>query len=266
MSNLIRPLAGLALATLIALLARRARALSASGAVAAVVVGTAAVAAGWDWGALLIAFFVASSLLSGVARGARAEQARALAAKGNERDAVQVLANGGLFALAALAMVAFPRVPATWQAVGAGALAAAAGDTWATEIGILSPRAPVSIATLRRVPAGTSGGVSALGLLGGVIGAAFVELCALLLGWPERVAVAAVAGGVAGMLMDSILGATLQQRRWCDTCNAPTERVVHGCGAQTRIRGGLPWLTNDGVNVACTVTGALVAWLVVGAA
>ena len=263
MPPLLRLAAGFAAAIAIAVLARRARALSASGAAAATAVGTAAVAAGWDWGALLVAFFVASSLLSRVGR--RAKQAAAgILGKDDERDAVQVLANGALFALAAMAYVAAPSV--LWQAAGGGALAAATGDTWSTEIGMLSPRPPRSLTTLRRVAPGISGGVTALGLLGGILGAAFIQITAVLLHWPMAAAVAALAGGVAGALADSLLGALAQQRRWCDACGQATERRVHRCGAPTRIVGGLSWLDNDGVNVACTLVGAAVAVLLVGRA
>ncbi len=258
MTGLERLGSGLVVAIVIAAAARRARALSMSGAVAATLVGTAAVAAGWDWGALLVAFFVASSLLSRVRREQKRAAAAGIVGKGDERDAVQVLANGAVFALAATAYVAAPGV--AWQAVGAGALAAATADTWATEIGMLAPRAPRSITSFRVVPPGTSGGVTMLGFLGGVLGAAFIELAALMLGWPQNVVVAVLAGGVAGSLADSLLGGLLQHRRWCDACQVATERLVHTCGNPTRPAGGIRWLDNDAVNAACTVIGAAVAY------
>ena len=260
MSDLVRLCSGLGVAIVIAAMARRARALSTSGAVAATLVGTAAVAAGWDWGALLVAFFVASSLLSRLRREHKQAAGSGIVGKSDERDAVQVLANGALFAVAAVAHVAAPAV--VWQAVGAGALAAATSDTWATEIGMLAPRPPRSIVTFRAVPTGTSGGVTLLGFLGSVLGAAFIELAALLLGWPQPVVVAVLAGGIAGSVSDSLLGALLQQQRWCDSCDAPTERAVHGCGSPTRKIRGLAWLNNDAVNAACTVVGAAVAYLI----
>src|SRR5215212_2431565 len=68
-----RVLAGLLVAGTVALAARRAHALSFGGAAAAVVVGSFAVAAGWAWGALLIAYFVASIALSRL-RGAEKAQ------------------------------------------------------------------------------------------------------------------------------------------------------------------------------------------------
>lgn len=261
MPSVVRLIAGLIVAALIAALARRAHALSASGAVAATLVGAAAIAAGWDWGVLLVAFFVTSSLLSRVHRREKQHAVDSIVAKGDERDATQVFANGALFAAAAAAFVASPSV--AWQAVGAGALAAATADTWATEIGMLSPRAPRSIVTWRHLPAGTSGGVTLLGIFGAVLGAAFIQMTALLLRWPESAVVAALAGGIAGALVDSFAGALLQQRRWCEPCGVPTERRVHSCGSPTRISGGLPFLDNDGVNLLCTAVGAAVAYALI---
>lgn len=259
MTPTLRAALGFVLAAAIAAAARRARALSASGAVAAALLGTAAVAAGWDWGALLVAFFVASSLLSHLRREDKAAAA-GIAAKGNERDAAQVLANGALFALAALGYAYAPG--AGWQAIGGGALAAATADTWSTEIGMLAPHPPRSVITLRPVSAGTSGGVTLLGLLAGVLGASFIQVVAVLVRWPFRAAVAILAGGVAGTVADSLCGALVQERRWCDACGVATERRVHRCGQPTRIVGGIPRLDNDAVNALATLTGALTAmWL-----
>jgi len=183
-------------------------------------------------------------------------------AKGGTRDAVQVLANGGLFALAALASLVAPAMAC--MAIGGGALAAASADTWGTEVGTLSSRSPRLITTWRRVAAGTSGGVTIAGLLASVAGGAFVGGMAWLVHWPPHVAVAAAAGGSAGALADSFAGATLQSRRRCTRCGVLTERAVHICGDVTQRIGGIPWLDNDGVNLLAGMTGAAVAVILAG--
>ncbi|HET7458980.1 MAG TPA: DUF92 domain-containing protein [Gemmatimonadaceae bacterium] len=247
--------AGLLVAAAIAIAARRARSLSTSGAVAATLVGTACVAAGWAWGGLLIAYFVASSALSRYGEQQKEARTGDVVAKGGERDATQVLANGGAFAAAALLALAFPA--AAWPAAaGAGALAAAAADTWATEIGTLVGGEPRSILGGGAVPPGTSGGVTTLGTVASLAGAAFVAALAALLGFGRAAAAGAVVGGVAGSLVDSLLGATFQARRWCDRCERGTEREVHGCGTRTRPAGGVAWLDNDAVNAASALAGA----------
>ncbi|HUF25640.1 MAG TPA: DUF92 domain-containing protein [Gemmatimonadaceae bacterium] len=252
-----RVLIGLALAGAIAIGAHRARSLSTSGAVAAVAVGALCAAAGWSWVVALVAFFVTSTALSRWRAATKAQRTGAIVAKGGDRDAVQVLANGGVFAsFAALSIV----VPwHGWPVLAAGSIAAATADTWATEIGSLSPGQPRSILGWHPVPAGTSGGVSALGTLASVAGAGLIGGVVWLAGWSPAAVWGALAGGVAGSLADSLLGATVQARRWCPRCGQPTERLTHDCGSATTPGGGVPWVDNDAVNALSSAVGALVA-------
>jgi uncharacterized membrane protein len=68
-------------------------------------------------------------------------------------------------------------------------------------------------------------------------------------------------GGFIGALVDSLLGATVQEVRFCDSCAVETEERVHGCGARTRPTHGVPWCDNDVVNGLATATGAMVSIL-----
>ena len=256
---IVRALSGFLLAALIALVARRTRSLSPSGAIAATIVGTLAVAAGWSWGVLLIVYFAASSLLSHVGRSAKERRTASVVAKAGPRDAAQVLANGATFAAAALFVLLKPDV--RWIALGAGSLAASSADTWATEIGTLFGGNPRSILTWRTIPVGTSGGVSLIGSLAAVGGAIFVALVAASLGWTWIVCRNVMIGGIAGAFVDSLLGATLQSRRWCDACSRGTERLIHDCGAHTRPHGGFFWMDNDLVNFLSSAAGGLLAMM-----
>lgn len=251
---------GFLIACLVAAGAVRSGALRRDGAAAAIVVGTACVAAGWSWAALLVAFFVTSSALSHFRADSRARRTGSIVAKGGARDALQVLANGGVFTLAALLSVIFPW--SGWMSLGAGSLAAATADSWGTEVGTLSAASPRLITSWRPVPPGTSGGVTPLGLTASAAGALLIALTAWLLHWPAEAAAAAWAGGMAGALLDSLMGALIQVRRWCPLCDAGTERAVHVCGTATERAGGVRWLDNDGVNLLSVAAGAVVALLV----
>ncbi|HEY6091480.1 MAG TPA: DUF92 domain-containing protein [Gemmatimonadales bacterium] len=177
---------------------------------AAAAVGAATIwGFGWRGVTLLLAFFISASALS---------------RKKTTRNARQVIANGGVAALAALSG------SWTWFA---GALATANADTWATEIGGRSPTEPRLITTWRRVPAGTDGGMTLVGTLGGFAGAAFIAGVSYLVG--NRALMTLTAAGGFGMLLDSLLGATLQ--------------------------GKVRWLDNDAVNLAATLGGAVCAGL-----
>jgi uncharacterized protein (TIGR00297 family) len=255
---LTRAIAGGFLAVSATFVARRTLTLSTSGAVASVIVGTLAIAAGWTWGLLLVSFFVTTSALTRLGQRKKAELVSPVVQPGGERNARQVLANGGIYAIAALGSLVFPAP--VWYAMGAGALAASTADTWATEVGTLVGGEPVSIISARKVPPGTSGGVTLLGTMAEVAGALFIAAGATLANWPVPFAAVAL-GGMTGALADSILGGLVQDRRWCDLCAKSTERLVHSCGTPTRHTGGIAGFDNDAVNAVCSGVGALIALL-----
>jgi uncharacterized protein (TIGR00297 family) len=254
---IVRVVAGALVAAAIAAIAWRAGSLSRSGAAAAFFTGTIAIAAGWAWGGLLILYFVSSSLLSRAGASLKAQRSGSVVEKAGARDAAQVLANGAVFALAALVHLVQPS--ALWLAAGAGALASSAADTWGTEVGMLSKSLPRMITTWRPVPTGTSGGVSVVGLGATVAGALLISVAAWLVHRNVHVAFAVSLGGLAGALVDSFGGALWQSRRFCAQCERATERLVHDCGTRTERAGGIAWLNNDGINAACTLVGSLVA-------
>ena len=264
MSVLAQTAGALGVALFVAFLARRARALSLDGAVAATLVGALALLAGWQWGLLLIFYFAASSTLSRLGYDKKTTRTISVIEKGGERDAMQVLANGAVFAIAALLAILMPAHETRWAALAAGALAASASDTWATEIGTLVGGTPRSILGFRPLPFGMSGGVTLAGSIAAVVGAGFIASIALALAWPARAAFGAFIGGAAGSTLDSLLGATLQLRRRCDRCNCDTERLVHDCGAGTSRASGIAWLGNDTVNLICGAAGGLLALAITG--
>lgn len=252
-----RAIAGVVLGTAIAWLAWRAGSLTRDGAVVAASIGALSVYAGWRWAAMLIVFFVSSSALTRWRAQAKAERTGGIVEKGGARDALQVIANGAVFAAAA-ALFAWRPSPMV-ASVGLGALASAAADTWGTEVGTVWGATPRFVLTGRRVAAGTSGAVSLAGTLATVAGAGAIAAVARLLGWPSHVALAAGAAGVAGAFADTILGATLQERRACGRCGVMAERPVHDCGAATNIAGGIPGFRNDLVNLTSNALGGLSA-------
>lgn len=251
--------AGFAISLLVALVAMRFKALTTSGVVAAVVIGTISVAAGWDWVVVLLAFFTVTSALSGIGAADKRVRTESVVEKFGGRDAWQVLANGGAFAVAAGMFAETGEL--SWKVAGFGALAAATSDSWATEIGTLSRKSPWSITNGRHVPAGTSGGITVPGTLAAIGGAAFISLVSLLAGWKPGLSVCVLIGGIAGSTADSLIGGTLQMRRRCIECGAFTERRVHNCGGTTRLVRGISGFDNDGVNAASTIIGGLVAYL-----
>jgi uncharacterized protein (TIGR00297 family) len=169
-------LLGFLAAVIICYAAFRVHSLSKDGAYAAAAVGTIVFGlGGWQWSVLLLTFFVSSSALTrafGRGQGELSEKY----SKGGQRDTGQVLGNGGVAVI--FVLLHLLNVHAAWPWLGyAGALAAVNADTWATELGVLSPAPPRLITDLRAtVDKGTSGAVSLWGTLSALLGAALIGL------------------------------------------------------------------------------------------
>lgn len=261
-------LLGFGLACAIAFVAYWRGSLALSGAVGAILLGTLIFGlGGWAWGVLLVIFFVSSSLLSHYKEARKAALAEKFS-KGAQRDLWQTLANGGVGALIVLLNLLWPS-PAWWAAY-AGAIATVNADTWATELGVLSKAAPRLITNGRIVETGTSGGVTPAGTGAALSGAALIALAAVSLSFVQQptfspalwlyLFLSVSVSGLAGSLIDSFLGATVQAIYFCEACNKETERhPTHTCGHTTRFLRGLRWLDNDGVNFISAAAGALLA-------
>lgn len=244
----------------IAFAARRAKSLSTSGALAATASGTIAVTAGWNWGVFLVVWFLYASVLSRAGQRRKTQHTGGIVAKGGRRDAGQVFANGGVYVLLAVVAIVVPGWGTSASIMAAAALGAAGADTSATEVGTWWRGTPLSLRTWSRVPPGTSGAVSAVGTLALVVAAILLSGVAVAIGLvPADALWLTAAAAAVGAVVDTLLGATIQSRRHCDHCGEATEQVVHRCGTPTRANGGLTWMTNDAVNLLCTLTAALVA-------
>jgi uncharacterized protein (TIGR00297 family) len=137
------------------------------------------------------------------------------------------------------------RAPVAWGPLlllaFAASFSAKLADTWGSEIGKRWGRHTVLITTLKPVPPGTEGAVSLEGTAASLAGALLMALVALALGLidgPGALLLVSLVG-LAATLLESLIGATLQQR-W-------------------------PWLSNELVNGLQTLVAALLA-LVVAAA
>jgi uncharacterized protein (TIGR00297 family) len=208
---------------------------------------------GWNGGAVLAAFFISSNLVSRV--GSRHSPVL-LDTKGDRRDIRQVYANGGAAAIAAVAARGDLGI---WLVTAT--LAAAAADSWATSLGTRSKMTPRLLGFGRTVPPGTSGGMTLVGSAGGALGALIVSGTGALVTGTLALLPAGTLIGFAGMVVDSVLGAALQGRFHCPSCNEPSEWRVHRCGRPTLLRGGLTWLDNDIVNFLATAFAAGAALL-----
>jgi uncharacterized protein (TIGR00297 family) len=234
------------------------KSLTASGAVAAFIVGGLSVAGfGFTGMAVMGSFFFSSVLLEKVLRSEDKKEA-----KGARRDAVQVMANGGAASACAFLQIFFPH--SVFFIGFTAAYAAAAADTWASAIGRKSKEQPVSIRTGGLVEPGISGGVTRLGNLAAGGGSIFVTVSAWLLE-PEMfsaiILLVLFLTAFLSQFADAWLGAVYQSLFQCRVCGEKTEQSVH-CRKLTKLVKGKRWWSNDAVNFAAVSSGALCAMLI----
>ena len=207
----------------------------------------------------MIGFFLPASILSKFVQTRRSTIVE-LFEKDSKRDAMQVLVNGGIGGILVIVWKCIDQE--TVYLAYLGALSAVAADTFATEIGIFSSGQPILITTLNKVEAGTSGAVSVIGTLGGCLGSICIILCGLP--WQSGswviYAVIILLAGIFGSVVDSILGALVQKQYRCTRCGRTTEREIH-CDVTARQIRGKKFITNDVVNLSCSLTGLLISIL-----
>lgn len=251
------------LATIVAGGAWRLGLLSFSGLIGASFLGGIVFAlGGLEWALLLISFFLSSSLLSKSFKGRKTELAK-IFAKGGRRDWAQVAANGGVGAMVLLiAAVGGVNLEQAWLAFAAS-LAAVNADTWATELGVLSKKAPRMLTNGRQVPAGTSGAVSLVGSAAAIAGALLIAGLGFYLREGNSLTgfiwIVTLAGFV-GAMIDSLLGASVQAIYYCPKHKKETEQSpMHYCGTKTEYLRGWQWMNNDWVNFLSSAGAALLA-------
>ena len=189
---------------------------------------------GWQGWTAVVLYLVLGSLVTKV--GFQQKQRQGLAeARGGRRSPANVWGSAAVGAVLAL-LIGSGLGPKPLLLVGFSAsFAAKLADTFGSEIGKRYGRTTVLITTLRRVPPGTEGAVSLEGTLASAIGSlvmtAVVVAVQLVPAGPVAWLVAAV--GLLATLLESLLGALLQERT--------------------------PWLTNELVNAIQTAVAAVLA-------
>jgi uncharacterized protein (TIGR00297 family) len=215
--------------------ARLLRGVSTSGAIAgALVCFLLYASAGFGAFAALVTVFLLAWLTTRF--GYSRKQRLGIAEKRDGRKASQVLANLGIAAICG-SLYWFENSNRVWLLALAAALSEAAADTVSSELGQAIGAKPRLITTWKPVAQGTDGGVTVQGTLAGISAAAIVSLVCVstnLISW--RWFGISVTAATTGMLVDSVLGAVLEQRRV---------------------------LNNDGVNFLSTAVSATLAFFFV---
>jgi uncharacterized protein (TIGR00297 family) len=213
-------------------LGRAVRGVTSSGAIAGALVCFALVAgAGWAGLAALCVVFWLTWISTRIGK-ARKQSLGTAEARGG-RNALQVLANVGVAAAGAL--IYKGRGDPRLLVSVAAALTEAAADTVSSEIGKAVGGIPRLITSWKPVAIGTDGAVTVSGSIAGASAGLLVGVtCAFggMIRWPDFPV--SIAAGIVGMLVDSLLGATLERQGILD---------------------------NNGVNLLSTASAAILAWV-----
>lgn len=210
----------------------------------------------WAFAALAATFVF--TMLAGKLSGKTGHRISAkLHAKAGRRDAVQIFCNVFVGTLMLLLFALTGQRAFLW-AYG-GAMAASLADSMASELGVLSKKAPVDILSRKPVEPGMSGGVTLTGLAASLLGAIIIAaFCAPITGCGLSLIPDVAAAGFFAAVCDSIFGSAFQVKYRCPVCAALTEKKVH-CDTQGQPERGNPCITNDTINFINNILGALAA-------
>ncbi|HEY8400883.1 MAG TPA: DUF92 domain-containing protein [Cytophagaceae bacterium] len=259
MSQYLLPVLAQLFSIVVGLVSYHKKAISTSGLIALLLISSLFIWSG-EIGLLFTLFymFASSSLLTKYKKSLKGEF-DIVVGKTGPRDYKQALCNLGV-ATAGLLFYLYFQHEALIAAI-ISSVAAANADSWASEIGGLSKKQPVMITNFKPVNKGISGGVTLMGMAGGVAGSLFIVIAGVttiqaispfkgnlfLLCWTTALA------GIIGFLFDSYLGALAQALYKNSTTNELTE---YTSGKMELIK-GIRWMNNDLVNLITTLAGAL---------
>ncbi|KAL8514688.1 hypothetical protein ACS0TY_013687 [Phlomoides rotata] len=275
--DLVQLLVAAVLSAAIATRSYRRKSLDLSGAFSGFAVMTIHIAVNYRFGAVLLVFFFTSSMFTKFGEDKK-KRVEADFKEGGQRNWIQVLFNSGIATI--LVLIAWKQVGTQdfclnskesslmTSLVGGiiGHYCCSNGDTWSSELGVLSKEQPRLITTLKPVRRGTNGGVTMAGLLAAAAGGSVLGLTFVIFGFISTtctfdialkqlliIPVSALAG-LCGSVIDSLLGATLQYSGFCSVRN----KVVGKPGPTVKKISGLSLLDNDAVNlVSILLTTAL---------
>ncbi len=240
----------------------KAKAVDLGGFIASIFIGyMILLGGGLYWFIVLLVFFVISSQFTKFRYNYK-EKLGFAQEKGGARSWPNVLANGGAAVFFSMMELRFGG--GIYAGAFLGAMASAAADTLATEIGLLSKKEPRLITNLnKKVPKGTSGGVTFIGTTAAFLASFAIGMTAAILKIiedfsPMTILVIVTLGGMIGSIMDSVLGATIQRVGLCVKCGKITESSKH-CSKFVRKLKGITFIDNNVVNFLSTLTGALLA-------
>ncbi|CAG8534743.1 7445_t:CDS:10, partial [Diversispora eburnea] len=249
------------------------KSLSISGAISAFLLGFGTLINEWSvFPVIMLVFYFTSSKLTKY-KAERKKQLEEDHLEGGQRTATQVICNaltGTVIALihqyhygGNLRCLIDDRGSRMLLYMCLGHYSTCNGDTWASELGILNTSWPILITSFKKVPPGTNGGISELGLFASIMGGFIIGISAVISiflscgscnFWLEIISISSLAG-LLGSLIDSFLGATIQISVFSEKSKKITYKESKS--SDTRVISGIDILDNNQINFVSSLLTAL---------
>ncbi|XP_055693631.1 transmembrane protein 19 [Lutzomyia longipalpis] len=265
--------------TLFAVYGYRRKGVNLSGAIFGFILAVVLTVANYAFLSCLMVFFITGSRATKFRSAQKAKIEEDFRGGEGKRNWIQVLCNAGMgLQLSFLYLIDCgpgerpidfgPLYRSSWLGIALlSSFACSNGDTWASELGsVLNKADPFLITTRKRVPRGTNGGVTPIGLLVSFLGGLAIGIGyyltiiysvdrAILLRSPPQWPLI-IFGGIAGLfgsVIDSLIGATLQ-------FSGQDEKghIVEHPGKNVRHISGIRILDNHSVNLISSIVTGLI--------
>ncbi len=212
---------------------------------------------------IFYSFFLISSYFTGKFTSHTSDVSQ-IVAKTGPRDWVQVFSNG-FPSFLALCLYAYTE-KYIFIIVFTVAVGQACADTWASDIGILSSKEPISIFTLQPVRRGESGGITFLGTIASLCSATIFAILYNIIFFSTYVNIKYTFIIIiiieCGVFLDSFLGATFQIHYLAESNGVfyLSEISRNSDGSFRKKARGFKFFTNDMVNLVSGLISVFLSW------
>ena len=159
----------------------------------------------------LFLFFILGTFASSWKK--KTKQALGLAQENDGRRGISnVFGNGGVAAFIGIISIVSGDTKIPFDLMIIASFASACSDTFSSEFGNIYGTKYFNIISFKKAPRGIDGVVSIEGLVFGIIGSMLIAISTLIFHYNIKAMIIIALCGMAGNLMDSILGATLQRQ------------------------------------------------------
>jgi len=253
----------------------RRKSLDTFGAVIAFLVGFTLMMANFSFFAMLFAFYLSSTKLTKFKQDVKAKQDKE--AEKKPRSFLNVLCNSLPAVICSLLYIMqvgcvetyvdlspnSKSFTSSWLSVGViGSISSVCADTWASEIGsAFNKYSCILITNGKKVPPGTNGGISVIGIISSLLGGLFIGLvyCTFMLLFINKfnyqILITSTLSGLFGSVVDSIMGATIQYSGY----DKVKGKVVSQPSLSVKHISGSNIISNHSVNLLSSLLTCLVA-------